>query len=318
MKALRLVGIVALALAAVAGRPVWSQAASMPPAVEAPPATSAAFQPREAPDAVVPNETNDTSASELQVAPSALAVEASASSKNSGSDSPATGALTSAASGATATAEDAEAIYGQQSVDDPWEGYNRRIYRFNSAFDKFIIRPLAIAYDRAAPNPVQTGIGRFFGNLREPGTAVNQTLQGSPVKTLRTLGRFVVNSTVGVAGLFDPASRVGMPKDNEDFGQTLATWGWRDSRYFVMPLLGPRTVRDTVGMFGDQPLSPMSYMDNSMIAYGLNVFQFTDARARSLPMDEKRREVSDEYAMVRDAWMQRRAHQIEKDLPSPD
>jgi phospholipid-binding lipoprotein MlaA len=101
-----------------------------------------------------------------------------------------------------------------------------------------------------------------------------------------------------------------MPKANEDFGQTLAAWGWRDSRYLVMPLLGPRTVRDAVGMFGDQPLSPIGRVDSSLVASGLTVLQLTSARAGALPMDEMRRGALDEYVMVRDAWMQRRSYLI--------
>lgn len=171
-------------------------------------------------------------------------------------------------------------------------------------------RPLAIGYDKAIPTPVKTSVSTFFGNLREPATAANQTLLGHPLQALRTLGRFAVNSTVGVAGLFDPATRFRMPKANEDFGQTLAAWGWRDSRYLVMPLLGPRTVRDTVGMFGDQPLSPIGRVDSSLVASGLTVLQLTSARAGALPMDEMRRGALDEYVMVRDAWMQRRSYLI--------
>lgn len=173
----------------------------------------------------------------------------------------------------------------QKATNDPWEGYNRRMYGFNSAVDEAVIRPVAVAYESITPDPVKTGVTRFFGNLGEPVTAVNQVLQVRPLKAAQTLGRFVVNSTVGVAGLFDPATRLGIAREQEDFGQTLATWGWHDSRYFVMPLLGPRTVRDTVGMFGDQPLSPIGRVESTRLANSLSLIQMADGRARLLPVE---------------------------------
>ena len=207
-----------------------------------------------------------------------------------------------------------EAEPDQAGVNDPWEGYNRRMYGFNNAVDKALIRPVAVAYEWVTPNQVKNSIIKFFGNLREPVTAVNQALQMRPTQAVQTLGRFVVNSTVGVAGLFDPATSFGIAKESEDFGQTLATWGWQDSRYFVMPLFGPRTVRDTVGMFGDMPLSPIGQINDTALANTLTLLQMTDARARVLPMEGMREFAVDEYSMVRDEWMQRRAYQIKKDM----
>jgi phospholipid-binding lipoprotein MlaA len=202
----------------------------------------------------------------------------------------------------------------ERSASDPWEGYNRRMYSVNSALDKVVIRPVAVAYDWITPDPVQAGVTRFFGNLREPVTAVNQALQMRPAPAAQSLGRFVVNSTVGVGGLFDPATRLGMAREQEDFGQTLATWGWRDSRYVVMPVLGPRTLRDKVGMIGDQPLSPVGRIDRAGVADKLTLLQMADGRARALPVDGMRELALDEYVVVRDAWMNRRAEQIDKDL----
>ncbi|SDL46807.1 phospholipid-binding lipoprotein MlaA [Janthinobacterium sp. OK676] len=199
----------------------------------------------------------------------------------------------------------------ERSASDPWEGYNRRIYSVNSTLDKVLIRPVAVAYDWVTPAPVQASVTRLFGNLREPVTAVNQALQMRPAPAVQSLGRFVVNSTVGVGGLFDPATRFGMAREQEDFGQTLATWGWRDSRYVILPLLGPRTVRDTVGMIGDQPLSPISRIDSAGVADKLTLLQMADGRARGLQVDGMRELALDEYAVVRDAWLNRRAQQIE-------
>lgn len=210
---------------------------------------------------------------------------------------------------------DAEVLYSEELVPDPWEGYNRRMHSVNNAIDKYFARPLAVAYDKVTPEPVQSSVSRFFRNLREPLTAVNQALQGRPGHAGQSLGRFAVNTTVGIGGLFDPATRFGMERrDGEDFGQTMAVWGWEDSRYLVMPLFGPRTVRDAVAIVGDQPLSPIGYVEDSGVANALTILQLVDVRSQVFPMDEPRRQALDEYAFVRDAWAQRRKHQIEKDL----
>lgn len=210
---------------------------------------------------------------------------------------------------------DAEALHTQPPVRDPWEGFNRKMHGFNNVLDRFVFRPVAVGYDTIVPDPVQSGVSRFFGNLRLPVTAVNQALQGRPGQAGQSLGRFVVNSTAGIAGVFDPATHIGLPKrDGEDFGQTLATWGWNDSRYLVLPLLGPRTVRDTVAIVGDQPLSPIGQIDKSGIADKLQIVQMVDGRAQMLPLDKFRKDALDDYTFVRDAWAQRRNRQIEQDL----
>lgn len=215
-------------------------------------------------------------------------------------------------SGAT---QDAGDRYSTSSVRDPWEGFNRKVHGFNNVLDRFVVRPVARGYDRIVPDPVQAGVSRFFGNLRLPATAINQALQGRPAHAGHSLGRFFVNSTVGVAGVFDPATRFGMPThDGEDFGQTLATWGWRDSRYLVMPVMGPRTVRDTVARIGDTPMSVIGHIDNAGVADPLTMMQMVDGRARMLPMDDLRDTAVDDYAFVRDTWTQRRNWQIAQDV----
>jgi phospholipid-binding lipoprotein MlaA len=219
---------------------------------------------------------------------------------------------TQAALDSTLDAADDTAIL-EDRINDPWEGFNRRVYGFNATIDRFALRPLALVYEKVTPDPVQSRVTKFFDNLREPRTAVNQTLHGRPVGTLQTLGRFAVNTTIGIGGLFDPASRFGMPSYDEDFGQTLTAWGWHDSRYLVLPLLGPRTVRDSVGMVGDWPLSPIGYVHNDLVANGLNILQLANARARLLPMDDARAQAADEYALIRDTWMQHRIYKTGQD-----
>lgn len=197
--------------------------------------------------------------------------------------------------------------------EDPWEGYNRKMHQFNNQVDKYVARPLAVAYEKVTPLSVQQCVSRFFSNLREPGTAINQALQGNSYDGMRTLGRFAINSTLGIVGLYDPATSFGLERGYEDFGQTLAIWGWQDSRYFVAPIFGPRTLRDTLGIVGDQPVSPINHISNANVVLGLNIIQLTDARARLLPLDAIREQAVDEYVMIRNAWLTKRAIQIEKE-----
>ncbi len=191
------------------------------------------------------------------------------------------------------------------------------MHSFNNAADEFVLRPVAIGYKKITPESVQAGVSRFFANLSMPATMANQALQGRPSDAARSLGRFAVNTTIGIVGIFDPASHFGMPmRDDEDFGQTLATWGWRDSRYLVLPLLGPHTVRDALGIVGDQPLSPIAQIQDSGVASGLQALEIVDVRTRLLPLDQLRLDALDDYMFVRDAWIQRRNHQIQQDLRS--
>ncbi|MDT8410206.1 MAG: VacJ family lipoprotein, partial [Wenzhouxiangellaceae bacterium] len=135
----------------------------------------------------------------------------------------------------------------QRDPSDPWEPYNRNIYKFNRTLDKAIVKPIAEGYEYVVPDPVETGITNFFTNLKSLQTMINLTLQGRPADTGRMLERFFVNTVFGLAGFFDVASKGGLPSFDEDFGQTMAVWGWKNSRYFVIPFLGPSTVRDGLG-----------------------------------------------------------------------
>jgi len=201
---------------------------------------------------------------------------------------------------------------------DPWEGYNRRMHRFNNAVDRRVAKPLARGYVRAVPRPVRLGVSNFFNNLSQPLTMVNSLLQGKPKQAGQAFGRFLLNSTFGVAGLFDPATRANLPQKSEDFGQTLGVWGWKRSRYFELPLFGPRTVRDVFGMAGDAPLSPMRQVEADRIRVPLQGLQLVDVRTQLLTTDSLREGAQDDYALVRDAWSQRRDYQIFGDRASRD
>jgi len=201
---------------------------------------------------------------------------------------------------------------------DPWEKYNRKMHRFNNAVDRTVARPLARGYVKVVPRPVRLGVGNFFNNLSQPLTMVNSLLQGKPKQAGQSFGRFLLNSTFGLAGIFDPASRANLPKKSEDFGQTLGTWGWKRSRYFELPLFGPRTVRDVFGMAGDAPLSPLRQVDADKIRVPLQGVQLVDMRAQLLSTDSLREGAEDDYTLVRDAWSQRRDYQIFGDRPNDD
>lgn len=228
-----------------------------------------------------------------------------------------------ASSATTATPTDAEsdfdALYGdaespgapaRPAAYDPWERYNRQMHRFNNAVDRRVARPLAQAYVRAVPSPVRSGVSNFFNNLGQPVSAINALLQGRPKQAAHSLGRFVLNSTLGIGGVLDPASAAKLDNRGEDFGQTLGVWGWRRSRYVELPLFGPRTLRDVVGMAGDAPLSPLRQVDADRIRVPLQGMQLVDLRSQLLSTDALRENVEDDYALVRDAWSQRRDYQI--------
>ncbi|MDO5506407.1 MAG: MlaA family lipoprotein [Pseudoxanthomonas suwonensis] len=200
-----------------------------------------------------------------------------------------------------------------QIAHDPWEPFNRRMHALNNMMDRNVGLPLARAYVATVPRPVRLGVGNFFVNLGQPVSALNALLQGRPGHAAEALARFLVNATLGVGGLFDPASRMGLTLRSEDFGQTLAIWGWERSRYLELPLFGPRTLRDVFGMAGDAPLSPMQHIGDDNARIVLQGLMLVDIRTQLMSVDSMREGAADEYALVRDAWMQRRNYQIHGD-----
>ncbi|HJR73758.1 MAG TPA: VacJ family lipoprotein [Luteimonas sp.] len=227
----------------------------------------------------------------------------------------------------TSAEQDFDALYGNQeynpvadptlppgvqstAVYDPWEKYNRRMHKFNNGVDRVVAKPLAKAYVKAVPRPVRLGVSNFFNNLGQPVSALNALLQGKPKQAAQSVGRFLLNSTLGIGGIFDPADDAKIPNKSEDFGQTLGVWGWKRSRYVELPLFGPRTVRDTFGLIGDAPLSPIRQIENDKIRIFTQGLQLVDVRAQLLPLDSLREGAADEYALFRDGWSQRRNYQI--------
>lgn len=193
---------------------------------------------------------------------------------------------------------------------DPWEKFNRPMFRFNSFFDRVILRPSAVVYSRAVPRLARVGVNNFFNNLQQPITSLNLLLQGHPIKATASLGRFLMNSTLGIGGIFDPATEARIPPYDQDFGQTLHRWGWKKSRYVVLPLFGPGTVRESVGKGVTTTVSPISWLAERegaeiSILYGLS------ARARGLKADALfSSENGDAYLLMRDAYLQFRRCQL--------
>ena len=255
--------------------------------------------------------------------------------QDAGADAPVAPAAEAESPAPTQAELDYVAIYGVQAYDpvadpslpepaqmppvyDPWERWNRKVHRFNNAVDRAIATPLARAYVTVVPRPVRLGVGNFFNNLGQPVSALNALLQGRPGQAGQALARFLLNSTLGIGGVFDPASDAGIPYRSEDFGQTLGVWGWRNSRYVELPLFGPRTLRDTVGLIGDAPLSPIRQIEDDQTRIFLQGLQLVDLRAQLFVVDAMREGATDDYALVRDAWLQRRNYQIQADLRGED
>jgi len=189
---------------------------------------------------------------------------------------------------------------------DPLEDINRGVYAFNDFLDRNLLMPVAVGYTRVTPEPVQTGVNNFYSNLRYPLVTINQFLQGKVETGLQDSGRFLINSTLGIGGLFDPATGMGLPAHQEDFGQTLARWGVGSGPFLMVPLLGPATLRDGAGQLAHSNLTYLPlYVDNIPVRNSLIVLDFINTRARLLDSEEM---ISggDRYLFIRDAYLQRR------------
>ncbi|TDO16527.1 phospholipid-binding lipoprotein MlaA [Halomonas ventosae] len=196
----------------------------------------------------------------------------------------------------------------EQNPNDPWEGFNRKVFAFNDVVDRYALKPAARGYRFITPDPVETGVGNFFSNLGEPRTVLNSLLQGKVRNASIATSRFLINTTVGIGGLWDVASRMEITGQEEDFGQTLGTWGWEESRYLVLPLLGPSTVRDTGGLPADIYSYPVTYVEDDEVRIGLTALRVVDARAALLDREKLIR--GDRYSFIRDTWLQQRRFEV--------
>lgn len=199
-----------------------------------------------------------------------------------------------------------------QTNIDPLEGINRGIYKFNDVTDKAVFKPVATAYKAVTPTPIRTGVNNFFNNLHSITSVFNNLLQFKFANAFTEAGRFVINSTFGLAGLIDVAGMDNVPIHKEDFGQTLGHWGVGSGAYLVLPFLGPSNIRDTTGLvFDGATTDPITYTHNIgeiRLHNQLRAVEFLDTRTELLDASDLVDEASlDPYAFMRDAYMQRRA-----------
>ena len=208
--------------------------------------------------------------------------------------------------------DETDALSEFNGTSDPLESFNRAMYKFNDVFDDVILTPVAKGYDFILPGAIKTGITNFFYNVREPLVILNNLLQGKLGQASSDTGRFLVNTTVGIAGLFDVATSMNLPKHEEDFGQTLAVWGVGSGAYVVWPFIGPRDVRDSFGWLVDWYSNPRTYIESSTTKWGLVALDMVDTRANYLGDKEilRRAAGEDVYPFVREAYRQRRLNQI--------
>ena len=200
-------------------------------------------------------------------------------------------------------------ISADGQIRDPLEGYNRAMFSFNDGLDRFILKPVSQGYRFVTPDFVEQRISNIFFNLFEVRSVFNGVLQGKGKKSANYTGRFLVNSTLGLVGMFDVAKYLGMPKDDpEDFGQTLASWGVKSGPYVVLPFLGSSTLRSTSGLPIDSALDPTNYIQHSRSYYSTKAVQLIDTRAGFLEAEKLL--TGDRYIFVRDAYLQRRQYLV--------
>lgn len=199
---------------------------------------------------------------------------------------------------------------------DPIEGFNRAMFAFNEGLDSAIIKPVATGYDAALPAPIKTGVTNFFSNIEDLFIGVNNLLQGKVPEAFSDLGRVVINSTVGLLGVIDFASDAGLEKHEEDFGQTFGRWGVGNGAYVVIPVFGPRTARDTVGLVLDVATDPVANHNPHRTRDLALVLRLVNDRANLLPADKVVEEAAlDKYSYMRDAYLQRRRNLIHDGNP---
>jgi phospholipid-binding lipoprotein MlaA len=199
---------------------------------------------------------------------------------------------------------------GKSDPRDPWERFNRASFTFNDSLDRAILRPVAKGYVKVTPRFLRTGISNVLSNLDTVTTIVNDALQGKMKQAGVDSARLILNSTLGLGGLLDPASDAGLEKNDEDFGQTLGKWGVKSGPYLMLPLLGPSTLRDTFARIPDQFTHPVNYLEDDSTRYTIRAVDLLDLRADLLSLDEQLARSYDRYAFVRNAYLQRREFKV--------
>ncbi|WP_199100728.1 VacJ family lipoprotein [Dyella sp. ASV21] len=209
-------------------------------------------------------------------------------------------------------------------TDDPYEKFNRDVYSFNDSVDKAVIRPVAVGYRKVTNPTVRRAFSDFYTNIRLPITVANDLLQARPLQAAQSGGRFIVNLTLGIGGFFDPASQLGMPLDETDFGITLARWGLPEGPYLVLPFIGPTTARDVWRLPVDSYFfDPLSYYTRNHDfeyhqEYLPQVFYLVTLRSRGIDAESFLESAYDPYAFMRDAYRQQRLYQLYDGNPPTD
>jgi len=217
-------------------------------------------------------------------------------------------------------------VNGPADPRDPLESYNRAAYEFNDGFDRYLLKPVAEGYEAITPDPIMTGINNFFSNLDDIIVIFNDLLQLKPMQFASDTGRFIINSTLGLAGFIDWASDMNMPKHQEDFGQTLGYWGVPEGPYFVIPFWGPSTIRDTAGLLVDSAqFDPVwQEVENGFptehrergLSWGVTAVKAVDTRASLLKAENILNEAAlDRYTFIREAFLQRRLNLVHDGNP---
>jgi len=194
---------------------------------------------------------------------------------------------------------------------DPLEEINRPIFDFNQTLDQNFIEPIAVSYRDNTPESVKKGVSNFFSNLGEVSTLANQILQFKVQDSFSTLSRFLLNTTIGLAGIFDPASELGLTKKNEDFGQTLGFWGVPEGPYFVIPILGPSTLRDSAGLYVDMTsdVNLINNLDTNAEIAAISM-KMVDKRVELLPATDLVNRSFDPYTTMRSSYLQKRRNDV--------
>jgi phospholipid-binding lipoprotein MlaA len=209
-------------------------------------------------------------------------------------------------------ANNPQEIAAYNAANDPWEPMNRKVFAFDMALDRYVFKPVAKGYRAALPQPARNSVRGVLDTWHAPITIVNALLQGNANRAFASFGRAVVNATLGFGGLFDPATDMGIPKYQEDFGQTLGVWGVDEGPYLVLPFLGPKPPRDAIGFAADSVTDPSFWVFNGFWApAGITVVDLVDERSRNIEnLDEIQRTSLDFYAAVRSLYRQHRDAEI--------
>lgn len=204
---------------------------------------------------------------------------------------------------------------------DPWEGWNRKVQNFNDGLDDYVMKPVAKGYQWVMPGFVDRAVSNVFSNIDDIGVTINDSLQGKFYQSGMDATRFIVNSTIGLGGLFDVSSMIDLPKHNEDFGQTLGFWGVSTGPYMVLPFFGSSSPRGIAGLVGDAAMNPVTYIGSPYISSGLFAINAIDVRADNLSTEKIANEAATfgRYEFFRDAYRaQRNSLVLDGNVPEED